>query len=136
MANTHCIEKKIYYHDTDCGGVVYYANYLKYLEEGRTEFLHNKGVELKALAEEGIYFVVAHTELDYKYPARYHDIIQVSTAVDKLSRCSIDFTQEIFKDKDALVKTRTTLVCVNKGFKPVALPSSVKDRLHEVNSAS
>ena len=136
MTNTHCIEKKIYYHDTDCGGVVYYANYLKYLEEARTEFLLSRGVELTELAAKGVYFVVAHTELDYKYPARYQDIIQISATIENLGRCSIDFIQEVVKGKAVLVKTRTTLVCVNKEFKPAALPSSVKDRLHKTNSTS
>jgi acyl-CoA thioester hydrolase len=57
------LEKKIYYHDTDCGGVVYYANYLKYLEEGRTEFCVSNGIDIKGLAEKSVYFVVARTEI-------------------------------------------------------------------------
>ncbi len=129
MANTHYIEKKIYYHDTDCGGVVYYANYLKYLEEGRSEYFLSRAVSLKELAIEGIYFVVAHTELDYKYPARYQDAIQIFTAIENAGRCSIDFVQEIVKDGSVLVKTKTTLVCINKDFKPIPLPESVKDKI-------
>lgn len=129
MANTHFIEKKIYYHDTDCGGVVYYANYLKYLEEGRSEYFLSRGVSLKELATEGVYFVVAHTELDYKYPARYQDIIQVFTAIEKVGRCSIDFVQGIVKEGNVLVKTKTTLVCINKDFKPIPLPKSVKEKI-------
>ena len=132
MREAHSIEKKIYYHDTDCGGVVYYANYLKYLEEGRTEFLFDKGVALTKLSCEGIYFVVAHTELDYKYPARYQEVIRIFTSVEKLGRCSIDFAQDIASEKTTLVKTRTTLVCVNKDFKPVALPGSVREVLQAI----
>ena len=129
MANTQSLEKKIYYHETDCGGVVYYANYMKYLEEGRSEYLLSRTVSLKELATEGIYFVVAHTELDYKYPARYQDAIRIFTAIENAGRCSIDFVQEIVKDDNVLVKTKTTLVCINKDFKPVPLPASVKDKI-------
>jgi len=129
MANTHSIEKKIYYHDTDCGGVVYYANYLKYSEEGRSDYLSSRGISLKDLGAQGVYFVVAHTELDYKFPARYQDIIKVSTRIEKIGRCSIDFVQEIVKEETVLVKTKTTLVCINKDFKPVPLPDSVKEKL-------
>lgn len=123
------IEKKIYYHDTDCGGVVYYANYLKYLEEGRSEFFLENGVSLKDLSEQGIYFVVAHTELDYKSPARYQETIEVSTAVKRIGRCSLDFSQDIARQGACLVQAKTTLVCVSKGFKPIPLPEGVRKKL-------
>lgn len=129
MSNTHSIEKKIYYHDTDCGGVVYYANYLKYFEEGRSEYFLSKGVSLKELAAQGVHFVVAHTELDYKYPARYQDILRVSTGIEKTGRCSIDFLQEASRENEVLVQAKTTLVCINKDFKPISLPQSVKGKI-------
>lgn len=127
--NAHYIEKKIYYHDTDCGGVVYYANYLKYLEEGRSEYFLNKGVSLKELAKEGIYFVVAHTELDYKSPAHYQDILKVYTGVTKTGKCSIDFFQEVNRENEVLVQAKTTLVCINKDVKPISLPLDIKEKL-------
>ncbi len=129
MADTHSIEKKIYYHDTDCGGVVYYANYLKYLEEGRSEYLLSRGISLKDLAKEGIYFAVAHTELDYQSPARYQDILRVSTNIEKIGRCALNFNQEITRGEVVLVKAKTTLVCINKDFKPIALPEIVKGKI-------
>ena len=125
------MEKKIYYHDTDCGGVVYYANYLKYLEEGRSEYLLIRGLSLKELAEEGIYFAVAHTEIDYQSPARYQDSIRVSTGIERIGRCSIEFTQEVTREKTVLIKSKTTLVCINKDFKPIALPQVIKDKISE-----
>jgi acyl-CoA thioester hydrolase len=123
------LEKKIYYHDTDCGGVVYYANYLKYLEEARSEFFLERGISLKDLAAQGVYFVVAHTQLDYKSPARYQDIIKVDTAIDKVGRCSLDFNQDISRQDVVLVLARTTLVCVNKEFKPIPLPEGAREKL-------
>ncbi|MBM3246645.1 MAG: YbgC/FadM family acyl-CoA thioesterase [Candidatus Omnitrophica bacterium] len=124
-----CIEKKVYYHDTDCGGVVYYANYLKYFEEGRSEYLLNNGISLKELAEGGVYFAVAHTQADYQSPARYQDILQVSTAIEKIGKCSIDFLQQISMGSKLLVEAKTTLVCINKDFKPIALLQSVRDKI-------
>jgi len=123
------LEKKIYYHDTDCGGVVYYANYLKYLEEGRTEFCISNGIDIKGLAEKGIYFVVAHTEIDYKAPAHYQDKIKVFTKIEKIGNASIHFSQDIFKDNILLIQSKTTWVCVNKDFKPKAVPEEIKKAL-------
>ncbi|MBU0503639.1 MAG: thioesterase family protein [Candidatus Omnitrophota bacterium] len=116
------IEKKIYYHDTDCGGVVYYANYLKFFEEGRAEYCLDKGVALKDLANRHTYFVVAHTEINYKAPARYQDKISISTGIEKIGNASINFIQKIARDDIVLVESKTTWVCVGKDFKPKPVP--------------
>lgn len=116
------LEKKIYYHDTDCGGVVYYANYLKYLEEARTEFFLNLGIDLKELMEKGIYFVVSRVEIDYKSPARYQDLIRVKTEIEKKGFSTIHFLQRVLKDEKVLVEARTILVCVNSEFRPIRIP--------------
>jgi acyl-CoA thioester hydrolase len=123
------IEKKIYYHDTDCGGVVYYANYLKYLEEARTEFLLIKGIELPKLAEQDVMFVVGRVEIDYKAPARYQDRIRVSSSVEEIKLSAIRFYQEVSRNGTLLAKATTTLVCVGGDFKPKRLPEEVKERL-------
>jgi acyl-CoA thioester hydrolase len=121
------IEKKIYYHDTDCGGVVYYANYLKYLEEGRSEFCASFGVDLKPLADSGTYFVVARTEIDYKAPARYQDKLKVYTKIDKVGNASIYFSQLITKDDVNLIEAKTIWVCVGKDFKTKPTPKEIKE---------
>lgn len=120
------IEKKVYYHDTDCGGVVYYANYLKYFEEGRSEYCLGKGINLKDLADTGTYFVVAHVEIDYKAPARYQDILRIYTKVEKVGSASIVFWQGITKDDVTLVEATTTWVCVDSDFKPKPIPQQIK----------
>ena len=86
-----CIEKKIYYYDTDAGGVVYYANYLKYLEEGRTEFCLSKGVSMKDWADKGVIFPVVHVEIDYKFPAKYQDKLKIFTRVERVGNSSVQF---------------------------------------------
>ncbi len=126
------IRKKIYYHDTDCGGVVYYANYLKYLEEARTEYLLLKGIELPKLAEKNVLFVVARVEIDYKYPARYQDTITVSARVDEIKLSTVKFFQEVRKDDKTLASATTTLVCIGRDFKPVRVPEEVKRVLQVV----
>ena len=125
----HFIEKKIYYHDTDAGGVVYYANYLKHLEEGRFEFCLSKGVSMAEAAKKGAIFPVVHFEIDYKSPARYGDVIRIFTVIEKMGFSSIHFLQEIKKGELMLVKARTVWACVNEALKPKAIPEEIKQAL-------
>ena len=123
------IEKRIYYHDTDCGGVVYYANYLKYLEEARTEYLLSKGVDLQKLSGKGIWFAVAKVEIEYKSPARYQDTIRILTIVERIKYSAMQFFQKILKNNTTVVEAHTMLICVNNDFKPIAIPEEIKQSL-------
>jgi acyl-CoA thioester hydrolase len=123
------IEKKVFYHDTDSGGVVYYANYLKFMEEARTEFCLAHGVNVAEWFKKGIAFVVVHVEIDYKAPAQYGDVLQVSAAVEKLGDSSIHFVQEVRKDQKLLVSARTVWACIGKDFKTQSLPQEVRSGL-------
>ena len=119
------MNKKIYYHDTDCGGVVYYANYLKYFEEARTEFLAEKGFSIKNLSDQGMLFVVKGLTIDYKSPARYGDELTVITTVSRVKNVTLEFTQSIERDLRLLVKAVTQLVCIGKDFRPQPLPETM-----------
>lgn len=124
------IEVKIYYHDTDSGGVVYYANYLKYLEQARTEFFSEKGMPVKDLADSGTLFVVARQEIDYKSPAFYGDTLRVDTHISNISAVKIEFEHEIKKANGQLVaKAKTLTVCVGRDFKPKAIPQEIKKKI-------
>lgn len=123
------IEKKIYYHDTDCGGVVYYANYLKFLEEARTEYLLGRGIELAKLAEKGIWFMVARVEIDYKVPVHYQEKLLVSAKVEVIKLSTVKFLQEIRKANETVVKAVTTLVCVGKDLRPIRIPKEISDAM-------
>ncbi|MBN2483230.1 MAG: YbgC/FadM family acyl-CoA thioesterase [Candidatus Omnitrophica bacterium] len=125
----HCHKKKIYYHDTDCGGVVYYANYLKYLEEARTEFFAANKIDLKELSKQGTLFVVSSVEMSYRSPARYGDEIGVYTSIEKARSASLMFFQEIKRGDMILAECRTLLVCVNGQMSPQIIPSSLKESL-------
>ena len=89
------MEIRIYYEDTDCGRIVYYANYLKYFERARTEYLEARGYSVAALMAEGIVFVVVHAEVDYCSPARYGETLMVETVVSDLSRASLTFSHVV-----------------------------------------
>lgn len=123
------IEKRIYYHDTDCGGVVYYANYLKYLEEARTEYLLSKGFDLQKLSSKGIWFAVAKVEIEYKSPARYQDTIKILTTIEKIKYSAMQFFQKILKNNIIISEARTVLICVSNDFKPIAIPEEIRQSL-------
>ena len=126
------IEKKIYYHDTDCGGVVYHAAYLDHLEEGRTEFIREKGVDAGKLARQGTIFPVVHIEVDYKSPAVYGDTIKVITSIEKLGHASINFDQEIRKDGILLLKAKVVCACVDTNLKAKPIPDTELSKLKVV----
>ena len=104
------IKKKIYYHDTDCGGVVYYANYLKFFEEARTEHFCGTGIDLQTLSAKGSFFVVSSVEIKYKSSANYGDELVILSLIEKIGVASIVFSHEIKRGQSLLVKCKTTLV--------------------------
>lgn len=89
------MEIKIYYEDTDCGGVVYYANYLKYFERARTEYLEEHGLSVAGLMNKGTVFVVVHAEVDYRSPARYGDWLVIETVISDRTAASFTFSHVI-----------------------------------------
>jgi len=126
---SHTLRIRIYYEDTDCGGVVYYANYLRYVERARTEFLEARGVSLRALMDEGVYFVVAEAALKYVSPGRYGDILKIETNVERVGPASIVFRHVISRDLsgEKLVEATVKLGCVGQDMKPLRLRQNVLD---------
>jgi acyl-CoA thioester hydrolase len=123
------INKKIYYHDTDCGGVVYYANYLKYFEEARTEYMNKRGVDLRQQAKQGFLFVVKGVDINYKAPAHYADLLTITTEIVRARNVSLEFSQQVKREDKLLVSARTTLVCVDSNFRPQPMSSELAGRL-------
>lgn len=121
---------RIYYHHTDSGGVVYYANYLKFLEEARSEFLEERGISIKESVKQGILFVVARQEIDYKSPAFYGDILEVETRLADVSRVKMEFEYDIRnQDRQLVSQAKTILVCVDSNLKPQIIPAEIKDKI-------
>lgn len=124
------MKKRIYYHHTDCGGVVYYANYLNFLEEARTEYFKQHNVSIKLLADSGFMFVVARQEIDYKFPAKYGDQLVIQTQTGAITGVRIEFLHEIHnQDKQIIVQAKTILVCVDKNLKPQAIPEDLRKKI-------
>ena len=125
------MEKRIYYHDTDAGGVVYYGNYLKYLEEARTEFLENKGLTIDKLRERGFLYAVRKCSIVYRGPARYADIILCDAKLKETTAVQMVFEQKIFekKTKRLLVEAEVTLVSLTSDFKPIPIPEDIKAQM-------
>ncbi|MBI5187384.1 MAG: YbgC/FadM family acyl-CoA thioesterase [Nitrospinae bacterium] len=125
------MEIRIYYEDTDCGGVVYYANYLRYFERARTEFMRDKGIDLAALMESGCLFTVSRVEMDYKSPAYYGDLLHISTEIGGITKASFSFSHRIERPRDGklIVQGTAKLVCVNRGGRPTRLPEAIRKNL-------
>ena len=125
---------RVYYEDTDAGGVVYYANYLKYIERGRTEHLRELGFDLATIANEtGIVFVVKSVKADYLLPAFLDDTIEVQTSIELVKHASLIFAQKITnKEKNTvLFNAEVKVVSVLKNnLKPCAFPQEILEKLN------
>lgn len=122
---------RVYYEDTDTGGVVYYANYLKFFERARTEWLRSFGLNQDKLAqEEGLIFVVRRALLDFVRPARLDDMLEVTVEPLKLARVYVQLAQEARCGAHVLARAEIQVACLNlKGFKPAAIPQSLREKL-------
>ena len=118
---------RVYYEDTDAAGVVYYANYLRYLERARTEWLAAAGVTLRALKiEHNVVFVVHRLEIDYRRPARLGDSLTVTLAPIEQSRVRLVVAQQILRKDELIASARVTLACLDtRTWRPVVIPECV-----------
>lgn len=125
---------RVYYEDTDSGGVVYYANYLKFLERARTEWLRALGFEQSELLRDyNVIFVVRRVEIDYLRPAVFDDMLAVSVDIHGEGRSWIELDQAVERaDGEALVRARVKIVCVDgQTFKPLGIPPGIKAKMEE-----
>ena len=122
---------RVYYEDTDAGGVVFYANYLAFMERARTEWLRVLGFDNSGLGEtHGVVFAVSRAELDFVKPARLDDELLVTAEVMGRGRASLEFEQKVLRDGVLLCRGKIKLVCVETArFRPTAIPAPVLDRI-------
>ena len=122
---------RVYYEDTDAGGIVYYANYLKYMERARTEWLASLGHELSALERvEGIVFVVHRVEIDYRIPAKLGDRIDATVTLVELHRARMIVAQDVLRGDDVLTHARVGLACLDRtSRRPTRIPAPLHERL-------
>ena len=135
MEAEFCWIARVYYEDTDAGGIVYYANYLKFFERARTEWLRAAGVGQQSLAETaGVMFVVKSTALDYHAPAKLDDELKLSVVVERLGRASVQFMQQAWRDgpggRELLCTGRIKVGCVDlRALRPAEIPGHVLRKL-------
>lgn len=127
----HHLVMRVYYEDTDVGGVVYYANYLRFLERGRSDFLRLLGIDQRAMIEGagddgGLAFVARRCEIDYLKPARFDDLIEVITGVEDARGASAVMAQEIWRDDTLLARARVTIAATGKDGRPRPLPRDLR----------
>ena len=124
---------RVYYEDTDTGGVVYYANYLKFFERARTEWLRSFGLNQDKLAqEEGLIFVVRRALLDFMHPARLDDMLEITVEPRKIARVYVDLAQEARCGTQVLARAEIRVACLNqRNFTPVAMPEFVRESIQQ-----
>ena len=126
---------RVYYEDTDSAGVVYYANYLKFMERARTEWLRSLGIEQNALlCKQGLLFVVRSVNVDYRYPARFDDLLSVHTRIEARRRASLDFYQDILHQNSLqrLCSGYVKVACIDAHtFKPRPIPEIITETVSD-----
>ena len=118
---------RVYYEDTDSGGVVYYANYLKFMERARTEWLRSFSIQQDRLRDQfGVIFAVRQVQIDYLLPAKFNDELVVTTRVNKKGKASIVFEQTIVRNNEVLAKANIKIASLDADlFKPVSMPALI-----------
>lgn len=123
----HRIPVRVYYEDTDLAGIVYYANYLKFIERGRTDWLRDLGVDQGALKDrEGVVFAVRRLEADYLSPARFDDLLAVETDVRQMTAARILVDQRVLRGDAVLFAARVTLACLSARGRPLRIPAALR----------
>ena len=120
---------RVYYEDTDAAGIVYYANYFRFLERGRTEFLRSLGHNQQELMQEGIAFAVRSVSAEYLKPAKLDDVLTVETGVESLGRAQVVFFQRIVRGEDTLLDAKIRVACIDpQRGKPIAMPRAIYEQ--------
>lgn len=127
----HHMNVRVYYEDTDMGGVVFYANYLKYMERGRTEWLRDLGVDQSTLAAtEQRVFMVVRVDVRYISPARLDDLLQIESEVTRMGRASLHFAQFVSRGGELIAQSNIQVCCVETvNMRVAAIPQSVRTKL-------
>ncbi len=137
---THILPVRVYFEDTDCAGVVYHANFLKFCERGRSDFIRLLGIDAKGLASpeqgEPAVFVVRRVEIDYLKPGRMDDVLEIVTSCVEISTASLVLQQDVRRDGSLLARARVSVVLVSSAGKPQRLGALVRNALQRfVNQA-
>lgn len=124
---------RVYYENTDAGGVVYHAEYLKFFERARSEWLRHLGfAHPELMANHGVVFVVRQMQIKYRQPARFDEALEVVTTLDELGRSKIVFNQRLQRDEEILTEATVEVVCVNsESFRPAPMPAVISAQMQQ-----
>jgi len=130
MAKKFSFTVKIYYEDTDAGGVVYYANYLKFLERARSEAIYSLGYTNSSILERfGVLLIVKSCNIEYKKPARFEDTLEIISEIKSFTKTSFLMKQSILRNNEIISDAEIHLVSVDKNGKPSKIPEDLKKKL-------
>ena len=128
----HTYEYRVYYEDTDAGGIMYHAQSINWCERGRSEYLRDIGLQSSTIFEDtGVLFVVRHLEADYFKPAKLDQLLRVESSLKELKNSSFILNQSIFCQDSMLFSMTVTIVCIDGNGRPVRIPDMVREKLQE-----
>ena len=126
---THSVTYRVYYEDTDAGGIMYHGNFINFCERARTEFIGAQGLTNYQLKENNAMAVVRHIEADYRLPAYLENYLRIETEILEIKNSSFILKQTIFRDEDTLFVMKVVLVCINDKLRPIRIPEVLKNIL-------
>ncbi len=124
MVHTYPI--RVYYEDTDMGGVVYYANYLRYIERARSDWVRRLGIDQHAMRDDGVVWVVRRVEADYLGAARFEDALVIETTMTGLTTARLEMDQLVRRDGLVIFRAKVVAACMNASGRPVRLPAEIR----------
>ena len=123
---SHDFSLRVYYEDTDLAGLVYYANYLKFIERARSEYVRELGIDQAAMKSDGLVFAVSRVEADYIQPAKYDDFLNVHTEIQRATAARLTLKQQVLRAETRLFEAIVTIVCLDDQGRPQRLPAAFR----------
>lgn len=134
LAMTHIWPIRVYYEDTDLAGIVYYANYLRFIERARSEMVRDAGIDQTEMKANGLVFAVRRVEADYLMPAKYDDQIEIRTQLTCVKGASFAMPQEVWRGDDLLFKADVTVVVLNENGRATRLPADIRAKIDAITA--
>ena len=126
---THTFALQVFYEDTDMGGIVYHANYLRFIERARSQWVRSLGIDQRALREAGVVFVVRQIDCDFLSAARFEDVLTVETRVHEVTGARLKLEQVVLRDRQVVFTARVTVVSMELSGRPTRLPAEIRAKL-------
>ena len=130
----HSFPVTVYYEDTDLAGIVYYANYLKFIERARSTLVRDAGIDQLDMQKQGIVFAVRHVDATYQAPAKLMDMLTIATELQQMTRTKIVFSQDVKREDQVLFSSTITVVCITDNGRPTRIPANIAEKLQKFSA--